>query len=143
MSAFVQVTPDFAVSPQLSEDDFAAAKAAGFTHIVNNRPDGEEAGQLTSEAAAAAARAAGLAFTAIPVAGMPGRSQVEAMAGLLKTSSGPVLAYCRSGTRSITLWALAQASLSAAPADALVAAARRAGYDLAPLSPTLQRLGQG
>ena len=143
MSRFIQVTPDFAVSPQISAADFAAAKAAGFAHVVNNRPDGEEAGQLTAAAAAAAAEAAGLGFTAIPISGMPGEAQVEAMAALLDAQSGPVLAYCRSGTRSITVWALAQALRRAAPAEDLVAAASHAGYDLRPHAPVLQRLSQG
>lgn len=140
MSRFIQVTPDFAVSPQVVAEDFAAAKEAGFAQVVNNRPDGEDAAQLSAVAAEAAAHAAGLAYTAIPISGMPGESQVEAMAAVLDAQTGPILAYCRSGTRSITVWALAQAYRRAAPAEELIAAASRAGYDLSPLAPVLRRL---
>lgn len=142
MSRFIQVTPDFAVSPQVVVEDFAAAKGAGFAHVVNNRPDGEEAGQLTIAAAEGAAHAAGLAYTAIPISGMPGEPHVEAMAAVLEAKTGPILAYCRSGTRSITVWALAQAYRRAAPAEELVAAASRAGYDLSALAPVLRRLSE-
>lgn len=143
MSRFIQVTPDFAVSAQAVAEDFAAAKAAGFAQVVCNRPDGEETGQLSLAQAEAAAQAAGLSFTAIPITGMPSSSQMEAMAAVLEAAQGPILAYCRSGTRSITVWALAQAYRRASSAEDLVAAARRAGYDLSPLSHVLQRLGQG
>jgi uncharacterized protein (TIGR01244 family) len=140
MAKIVQVTDQFAVSPQLEAEDFPAAAAAGFTLVINNRPDGEQPGQLPSAAAEAAAQAAGMAYSAAPVSGMPSPETVEAMADLLDHHTGPILAYCRSGTRSITTWALAQAMRQAASPEDLVAIASRAGYDLSALAPTLRRL---
>lgn len=140
MVTIVPVTGDFAVSPQLQSGDFAAAAAAGYRLIVNNRPDGEAADQLPSTAARQAAADAGLAYVAIPVAGGPTLEAVAAMAAALHAANGPALAYCRSGTRSITLWALAQAQMGArAPAE-IIALAGQAGYDLSHLGPTLARL---
>ena len=61
------ITDSIAVAPQITPDDIAAIKAAGYKAIVNNRPDDEEAGQPSGEAIRAAAEAAGLSYTAIPV----------------------------------------------------------------------------
>ena len=119
-----------AVAPQIDPADVATLKAAGFATVVNNRPDGEEPGQPSGEAVAQACAQAGLAYHAIPIthAGFT-HAQVIAMAELLGTADGPILAYCRSGTRSCHLWALATAGLGADPDD-VIAAARGAGYDL-------------
>jgi uncharacterized protein (TIGR01244 family) len=116
----------------------AAADLAGLdvAIVINNRPDGEEPGQPTSAEIAAAAQAAGLAYRHIPVAGGFSRAQVEAMAEALQ--AGPALAFCRSGTRSTYLWALARASRGA-DAGTLVRQASEAGYDLAPILPYLKR----
>ena len=125
------------VAPQIDPEDIAAIKAAGFVAIVNNRPDGEEGGQPTGDAIRAAAEDHGLAYTAIPIThagfAMP---QVTAMINALAAAKGPVLAYCRSGTRSCNLWALSQAGLGA-DQDALVDQARGAGYDLTGLRPLM------
>ena len=122
---------------QIAPEDVAAAKAAGFTMIVNNRPDGEEAGQPAAAAIEAAAQAAGLAYVAIPV-DHSGFSewQVEAMASALGAAEGPLLAFCRSGTRSTFLWALASARLGE-DGDILVAKASNAGYDLSAIRSAL------
>ena len=120
---------------QLTVDDVDEAAAFGIRLIVNNRPDGEEAGQPSSAEIESAARAAGLDYRHIPVAGGFRAEQVEAMAQALER--GPVLAFCRTGTRSAFLWALARASRGA-PADETVAAAAAAGYDLAPIRGLLQ-----
>ncbi|MGR6330723.1 TIGR01244 family sulfur transferase [Sphingomonas sp. XXL09] len=128
------------VAPQIAPDDLAAIRAAGFVAIVNNRPDEEEAGQPSGEAIRAAAEAQGLAYTAIPVthAGFS-HPQLDAMAAALVAADGPVLAYCRSGTRSCNLWALAAAKAGRDP-EVLVQQARAAGYDLGGLRPTLDAL---
>lgn len=128
------------VAPQISPEDVAALAAAGFVAIINNRPDDEEAGQPDASAIEAAARAAGLGYAAIPVT--PGgfsSAQVEAMAEALAAANGPVLAFCRSGTRSCNLWALAQASTGGDPAT-LTAKAAGAGYDLSGIRPVLDQL---
>ncbi|MDJ0278224.1 TIGR01244 family sulfur transferase [Sphingomonas sp. 2R-10] len=131
------------VSPQITADDVATLKAQGFTTIVNNRPEGEEAGQPTGDAIAGAAAAAGMAYHAIPIthAGFS-HPQLDAMATVLGDSGGPILAYCRSGTRSCNLWALASAKTGGDP-DTLVAAGGAAGYDLSGIRPTLDALSQG
>ena len=115
---------------QLTVDDIDEAAALGIRLIVNNRPDGEEPGQPSSAELEAAARAAGLDYRHIPVYGGFAPAQIEAMAEAL--DQGPVLAFCRSGTRSAFLWALAR-SERGAPAGESVAAAAVAGYDLGPI----------
>ena len=131
-----------AVAPQIRPEDVPAIAAAGYVAIVNNRPDGEEAGQPAGDAIRAAAEAAGLAYTAIPVtqAGFS-LAQVQAMIGALEGANGPVLAYCRSGTRSCNLWALAGAGLGE-DADTLTAKAAGAGYDIAGLRPLMDAVSQ-
>ncbi len=128
-----------AVAPQLLPTDLAAVKLAGFTTIVNNRPDGEEAGQPDDAAMRAAAEAAGLAYHAIPIAGGMSRADLDATAAAF--AAGPTLAYCRSGTRSCHLWALARAAAGDHP-DTLLAKAAGAGYDLTPLRPALVALAR-
>ncbi len=124
------------VAGQIAPEDMAILAAEGVTGIVNNRPDGEEPGQPTSAAIEAAASAAGLAYAHIPVAGGMSSDQVEAMAEALEPP-GRVLAFCRSGTRSVFLWALARARLGDDPQE-LVAKAAAAGYDLSPIARFMQ-----
>lgn len=137
---FIRLTEKIAVAPQIGPEDCAAAAAAGFTTVVNNRPDGEAPGQPDGADIAAAAAATGLAYHAIPIGhGGMSMADVEAMAAVLAASPGPVLAYCRSGTRSTHLWALAAASQGAEPRE-LTAAAAAGGYDISMLMPTLASL---
>jgi uncharacterized protein (TIGR01244 family) len=130
MSDFRRVTEDFATAPQISVADVGEAAAQGFTAIICNRPDGEDPGQPTAAEIAAAAHDAGLTYTHIPVRGAPGPAEVEAMRQAVDSAAGPVLAYCRSGTRSITTWAIGQAMSGARERGDLVALGRQAGYDL-------------
>jgi uncharacterized protein (TIGR01244 family) len=135
-----KVDDSISVAPQISVEDVAAIKAAGFTAIVNNRPDDEEAGQISGDAICDAAQAAGLTYAAIPIthAGFS-YPQIEAMAEILAGADGPVLAFCRSGTRSCNLWALAEAKNGADP-DELIAKGAGAGYNLDGLRPLLDQL---
>ena len=130
---FRRLDDSISVYGQISPEDVAVAAREGFTTIINNRPDGEEPGQPQGSEIAAAAAAAGLGYTAIPVdhSGF-NQGQIDAMAAALDAAPGPVLAFCRSGTRSTFLWALASAS-QGANADELVAKAAAQGYDLSPL----------
>ena len=139
MSKFVKVAADFSVSPQLEQSDLDQAAAQGFTLIVNNRPDDEESGQPDGAALADHARGLGLDWVDIPVthAGFSA-SQVERLGAALEQAGGPVLAYCRSGTRSTMLWALAQARAGRHPAE-LQDQAAAAGYDLTGLRPLLDQ----
>lgn len=133
---FIRLTESVAVAGQIAPADIATAAAQGFTTIVNNRPDGEDYGQPACAEMRAAAVAAGMSYTAIPVGHGFTREQVAEMAGVLTAATGPVLAFCRSGTRSTNLWALAEASRGG-DADAIIAAAASGGYDVDGLRPTL------
>lgn len=128
-----RINEHVSVSPQISPEDIAAIKAAGFVAIVNNRPDGEAPDQPPSAVIEAAAHAAGLAYHYIPL-GREGVSpqMVEQTRSVLEGSAGPVFCYCRSGTRSTTLWALSQAGTQ--PAADIIAAAANAGYDMSHLA---------
>lgn len=130
MPDFRRVTEDFTTAPQIAIADIADAARQGFTTLVSNRPDGEEPGQPTAAEVEAAAKAAGLAFFHIPVRGGPTPEQVEQMKAVIDEAPGPVLAFCRSGTRSINTWALSQAASGARPRDELIGLGRGAGYDL-------------
>jgi uncharacterized protein (TIGR01244 family) len=140
---FIRLTDKIAVAPQISPEDVARAKAEGFTFIINNRPDDEGPGQPAGAEIAAAAAAAGLGYAAIPVdhTGLT-VEKAMAMAEALKAAPGPVLAFCRSGTRSTNLWALAEAMTGGDP-DVLVGAAANGGYDISGLLPALQKLSRG
>ena len=128
-------------SPQIGVEDIAEARTMGIRLIVNNRPEGESDDQTAGAEIEAAARAAGLDYCAIPIthAGFSGQ-QVEAMRRALDgAGDAPVLAYCRSGTRSTFLWALAEASAGRSPQD-LQAAAAGAGYDISSIRAQLDML---
>lgn len=140
MSQFRSLSDRVLASPQITPAEVAEAAALGVKLIVNNRPDGEEDGQPTGAEIEAAAQAAGIAYRAIPVSGGGfAEPQVRAMAEALASTDGPVLAYCRSGTRSTLLWSLVQASAGRAPDD-IAAAARAAGYDISPVRAAMELL---
>jgi uncharacterized protein (TIGR01244 family) len=132
MSDFRQVTDRFSVSPQISPDEAREAAAAGVKLIINNRPDAEAPGQPKGAEIEAAARAAGAAYLFNPVVGRPTPEQAKTQAEAIATSAGPVLAFCRSGTRSITAWALGEAGRGR-DREELVRLAAAAGYDLKPV----------
>ncbi|UZK65528.1 TIGR01244 family sulfur transferase [Sphingomonas sp. M1-B02] len=135
-----RIDETISVAPQIAPEEVPALAAAGFKAIVNNRPEEEEYDQPAGDAVRAAAEAAGLSYVAIPVthAGFAAW-QVEAMAEALAAADGPVLAFCRSGTRSCNLWALAQASRGGDPEE-LTAKAAGAGYDISGIRPLLDGL---
>ena len=130
MADIRKVTEIFAVAPQIAPGDMALAARQGFVLVINNRPDGEAPDQPDSAQMEAAAKAAGLAYVHIPVRGGPTPDQVEAVADAVAGATGPVLAFCRSGTRSIITWSLGQAGSGARPRDELVRLGADAGYDL-------------
>lgn len=131
-----RVDAGFAVAPQLQADDMKRVADEGFTTVICNRPDGEEPGQPAMADIEEAAGAAGLAFYFIPVSGgeFPD-SAVSAFRNVRQRASGPVLAFCRTGTRSITLETLANPESRSAE-DRLSRAAA-AGYDLRALAESL------
>lgn len=140
MSEFRRVTPDFSVAGQLEPGDVQRAAAEGYKTIVINRPEGEEPGQPKSADIKAEAEAAGLEFHSIPVSGFPSPAIVAETAALLDEAKGPVLAYCRTGRRSITAWALAEALAGNKRPDEIIALAEKAGYDLSGARGALETL---
>ena len=133
-----QVSDTFAVSQQLEPGDLAELADGGFGTVICNRPDGEEPNQPTVASMREAAAAVGLAFHHIPVSGgeFP-QVAIKAFATVREEADGKVLAFCRTGTRSITLDALA--NVENETADARIERAERAGYDLSGLR---DRLGE-
>jgi sulfide:quinone oxidoreductase len=130
MEKIVYITPDFAVTGQLDANDFSEIARLGFRTVINNRPDGEEDGQLHNDAAEALARRSGLSYRYIPSGKLALFSDPvvdaseEAIAG---SAGGKVLAYCRSGTRSAIIWAAVSArSLSV---DEVLSLLTKAGFD--------------
>ena len=140
MSEFKRVTESLYVSPQIGAKEVEDARRAGFTAIVNNRPDGESDDQTPGETIKAAAERAGLTYTAIPI-GQDGIApeDIESMRAATGADLGKVLAYCRSGTRSTLLWSLAEASRGT-PLAAIERAASDAGYSIAPVRGAIEQL---
>jgi uncharacterized protein (TIGR01244 family) len=120
------LTPDFAVSPQISAEDIPALKEAGFTHIICNRPSMESTPRDQPDLIHQAATQNGLTFTDNPL--ISGQLDMDHIALQRDGSDGKVLAYCASGTRSAILWALATAGKM--PTDDILAAMAKAGYPM-------------
>jgi sulfide:quinone oxidoreductase len=125
-----ELTDDVSVAPQIALGDMAAIKAAGFASIISNRPDGEQAGQPSFADIKAAAEAAGLQAWHLPVvSGQITQADVAVFGAALSSMPGPVLAFCKSGTRAAILWTRSQAGQR--PLAELLARTNAAGYDLA------------
>lgn len=139
---FIELAPGFYVSPQITPDDVDKAQRLGVRLIINNRPDGEEPVQPPGAVIEAAARKAGIGYAAIPV-GPAGVSDahLDAFDRALEASGGPVLAYCRSGTRSTHVRALARARAGIEYRSVLDEAAA-AGFNLAGLQSRLQAISK-
>lgn len=123
------ITETYSVSPQIDPEDLPAIKAAGYTRIIDNRPDGEIPPSHQAATMQAAAEALGLEFVINPVIGgaitlRNVEEQAEAIAG----ATGPILAYCASGNRSSIVWAFSQAGLR--PTDELIELPSRHGYQM-------------
>jgi sulfide:quinone oxidoreductase len=130
MDEIVAITADFAITGQLAPADFAAAARLGFRTVINNRPDGEEDGQLADRMAAVHAWRAGLRYRHVPARKMDLFTDpvVGGMQAALAELPGPVLAYCKSGLRSTIVWAAAAARVR--PVDDVLADLARTGQDL-------------
>ncbi|MCE8509923.1 TIGR01244 family phosphatase [Ruegeria pomeroyi] len=133
------ITPRYAVSPQISVEDIPAIAAAGFTRIICNRPDAEVPPSHQAEAIGAAARAAGLDFEVLELTHQTMTPEnVARQTALAETASGPVLAYCASGTRCSVVWALGHCG--ALGADTVLSKTAAAGYQLDALRPRLEEI---
>lgn len=137
MSIF-KLTPMVSVAPQIEADDLETIKAMGFRSIINNRPDDESAQQPANAIIEAKAEALGLGYRFVPVvSGQFEDADIAKFRDALDSLEGPVLAFCRSGTRSTVMWALANAGRI--PAAEIVEAAGNAGFDLSGLKPRLEK----
>ncbi|HBD23871.1 MAG TPA: TIGR01244 family phosphatase [Oceanospirillaceae bacterium] len=106
--AVIPVTNDFGVAPQLLAADMAAVKALGYTTVINNRPDGEPGHPSSNKDLQAAAEAEGLNYFYAPIFGMNFPAETVAEVQAILENHDKVLAFCRSGTRSVNVWARAQ-----------------------------------
>lgn len=124
-----KLTDEISVSPQILPSDLAGLRAAGFKSLICNRPDGEVADQPLFSDIVSVATAAGMEARYIPIAvGEVCDADVASFAAAVAEMPKPVLAYCRSGTRSATVWAISEAGRK--PASEIVDIARSAGYDV-------------
>ncbi|MGQ2980975.1 MAG: TIGR01244 family sulfur transferase [Polaromonas sp.] len=133
----VPLSETVSVAGQISPSDLPGIAGAGFKSVICNRPDGESPGQFNHRELALAASQAGLTLAYLPV--VPGRvsqQDGQAFASLLDQLPAPTLAYCRSGMRSATLWALSQADRQ--PWPTLVQKAAQAGFNLSGVAPPAQ-----
>ncbi len=141
MHNFRQITDHFYAAPQIEPDEIDLAAKEGFAAIIMNRPDGETPDQPATALIKDRADANGLPFIHIPITAPPQMSDVKATLEALKTYEGKkVLAFCRSGTRSTTLWAYAMAMDKSMSVDEILSAAMNGGYDLSPHRPALDAL---
>lgn len=132
MPEFRRVTDNLSVAGQLRPEDLQTVKANGFKTVICNRPDNEEAmDQPSIETMLSEAESLGLVFLVLPFAGLPSAEIAHQQGALIDAAEKPVLAYCRSGTRSITAWALSQAGQG--KGEQIVRTAKAAGYDLSGL----------
>ena len=135
MARFAFLTPGLAVAGSLTPADFADAARAGIGTIINNRPDGEEPGQLTAEEEAEYSRQAGVTYRYVPAAKYEIlddailRPFAQTLSQALRDRKGPVLLHCRSGLRSTIMWAAIQVG-AGKPLSQVLAAAKEAGFDL-------------
>jgi sulfide:quinone oxidoreductase len=135
------LNPNVWVSDQITADDIPVLKEMGFRAIISNRPEGEEVAQPAWPDIAAAAAAAGLGSAHIPVE--PGNLTDEQVLEFRESVTGfnkPVLAFCRSGSRSAQLWALA--ARDRLSTDEVIRMAATAGYDLGGMRDRLDSSGR-
>jgi sulfide:quinone oxidoreductase len=124
------ITDLFSVSGQISLDDLPVLRERGIKSLICNRPDGEAADQINVTEVEAAAAELGMELAYLPVvSGDFSDRDVSEFLAAMERLPKPVHAYCRTGTRSITLWSLYQRRLGV-PVSDLLATASRWGYDL-------------
>ncbi|QYX57041.1 TIGR01244 family phosphatase [Roseovarius sp. SCSIO 43702] len=131
------ITEQFAVAPQIAPEEVPEIARAGFRTIICNRPDDEDPEQPSHAQIEAAAQEEDIAFLMLPVrSGVLTEEAVNGFREALDTMPGPILAYCRSGTRCTMLWSIAQ--FGRMDPDEIVAKAAEAGYDMSGLMAQLR-----
>lgn len=127
-----QVTDKLWISGQPSDADLIAASEAGVRRIVNNRPEHEDPAQ--PDMAEAAVRAGDLHMELVHIPVVPGRVTLEAVRQFQRAVDGvdgPVLAHCKSGMRSLTLWVIGEVLDGRLTASDIDAVGARLGINLA------------
>jgi uncharacterized protein (TIGR01244 family) len=136
-----KISPTYFVAPQIDAADVAALVKSGFTRVICNRPDAEVPASHQHDAMAQAAKTAGLEFVYHPLTHTTMTPEnIAKQRELAETATGPVLAYCASGTRCSIVWALGQADTLSV--DEIIAATQAAGYDLANMRQTLEAISR-
>ncbi|WP_299555084.1 TIGR01244 family sulfur transferase [uncultured Tateyamaria sp.] len=134
-----QITPTYFVAPQLDPADLPDIAAVGIKTVICNRPDGEVPPAFQANALEIATLVAGLAFHRLPLTHQTMTpDNIAKHRALAEETETPVLAYCASGTRSTVVWCLGQAGRM--PTDDILHTARKGGYDLDALRPTLDAI---
>lgn len=142
MEAVKQLTPFLSVIGQIQPTDMPYIASLGFVTVINNRPDAEGEDQPSTAEMAAAAQAAGLQYHYLPiVSGQITDQNVSDFSELISQVKGPVLVFCRSGTRSCCLWALSEAHHL--HSTAILATAKNVGYDVTGLLPRIEQRWNG
>jgi len=130
------LSPNYAVSPQIALSDLPKIATAGYTTVICNRPDAEVDATDSSDEMRKAAQAAGLDLVYLPVTHQSLNAEaIDAQKAVMDAATGPVLAYCASGTRSAIVWSFSQ--VGQMTADDIIQATGRAGYSLEGLYPQL------
>ena len=136
----MKLTDEVTVGSAMEEADFAAAKAAGFASIINNRAHTDKNLNITPEQEAEAAAKNGLQYRHIPMtSGTLSIGASKEFAKALAELPKPILAHCAGATRSATLWSLAQAAAGKDAAEVLEITSN-AGFDLSAHGPLLRGL---
>lgn len=133
-----RISDTLTVSPQIEPHEVTEIASAGYRSILCNRPDGEEIGQTDFEAVSQAAREAGIEARHVPVvSGHMTQDDIDGFRSALAEMPGPVLAYCRTGTRCAVLWSVIK--FGELPSDDILRATGEAGYDMSGLIAKLER----
>lgn len=137
------ITDNYAVSPQIQIEDLQKIADAGFTRVINHRPDGEGTYQPATADLQAEAKRLGLKFIDLPFRPRQLSDETfDALNAELETSNEPTLAYCRSGTRAITIWAMSQVKDSKLTPKQAIEIADKAGYRLQGQKQVLEQLAK-
>ena len=138
MTRIVRLSPSFAVAGQLTAADFDEIAAQGFKSVIANRPDGEHPDQLSAAETEQLAMERGMAFRYLPLvmAIVLDPATSAATQAAIDEMPGPVLAFCRSGTRSAMAWAATAAQTQ--PVDSVIASLKAADFEIAGLAEELK-----
>ena len=109
MQDFKTINSNFSVAGALSVGDMEQAKKLGLSTVINNLPDDEVLNGFTTDVAGATAKSLGLNYHYLPVTGasLNDQDNIDQFRKIISKSNSPVLAHCKSGTRSAVLWGLA------------------------------------